>query len=106
MGRRGSLSPARARRTASETAAIASSWPTTRAWSRSSMWTSFSSSPSMRRVTGIPVQAATISATSSAETSSLSSAPGPWSDAIVASWAAIRSASSRDLPYLSSAAVP
>ena len=88
MGRRGSLSPARARRTASDTASIASSWPITRSWSRSSMWTSFSSSPSIRRVTGIPVQAATISAMSSAVTSSLSSAPGPWSAAIAASCSA------------------
>ena len=70
------------------------------------MWTSFSSSPSMRRVTGIPVQAATISAMSSAVTSSLSRAPGPWSAAIAASWVFMRSASSPALPYLSSAARP
>ena len=44
---------------------------------RSSMWTSLAISPSMSRLTGIPVQAATISAMSSASTSSFSSAPGP-----------------------------
>ena len=85
MGRRGSLSPARARRTASDTAAMASSCPTTRSWSRSSMWTSFASSPSMSRVTGMPVHFETMSAISSAVTSSLSSAFGPWSAAIAAS---------------------
>ena len=77
IGRRGSLSPARARRTASETASMASSWPTTRSCSRSSMWMSFACSPSMRRVTGMPVQAATMRAMSSASTSSLSSRRGP-----------------------------
>ena len=60
IGRRGSLSPARARRTASDTAWTASSWPTTRSCRRSSMWTSFSVSPSIRRLTGMPVQAPTI----------------------------------------------
>ena len=85
MGRRGSLSPARARRTASETAWMASSWPTTRWCSRSSMWTSLAVSPSSSLVTGTPVQAATISAMSSAVTSSLSSRSGPERAAMAAS---------------------
>ena len=105
IGRRGSLSPARARRTASETAWTASSWPTTRSWSRSSMWMSLLVSPSSRRLTGIPVQAPTISAMSSAVTSSLSSEPGPWRAASAASCSVIRSVSSLSVPYLSSAAV-
>ena len=54
------------------TAVTASSWPTTRWCSRVSMCTSFSISPSSRLCTGIPVQLATTSATSSAETSSFS----------------------------------
>ena len=53
------------------TAATASSWPMTRWCRRSSMWTSFSTSPSSRRLTGMPVQRATTSAMSSASTSSL-----------------------------------
>src|ERR1051325_9221216 len=72
MGRRASWSPARARRTASETTRTASSWPTTRACRRSSMWTSFCTSPSSSRETGMPVHLATTSATSSSSTSSLS----------------------------------
>ena len=41
------------------------------------MWTSFATSPSSRRVTGIPVQVATTSATSSASTSSLRKTVAP-----------------------------
>ena len=70
MGRLGSDSPARLRRMALDTAATASSWPTTRAWRASSMRTSFSTSPSSNRVTGTPVHRLTTSATSSASTSS------------------------------------
>ena len=40
----------RARRSAFATASTASSWPTTRSCSRSSMWISFSVSPSSSRV--------------------------------------------------------
>ena len=47
------LEPDRARRSAFETASIAASCPTTRSWSRSSMWISFSTSPSSRRSVGI-----------------------------------------------------
>ena len=71
IGRSGSCRPARERRSAVATASIASSWPTTRSCRRSSMWISFSVSPSSRRLTGMPVQRATTSATSSASTSSL-----------------------------------
>ena len=103
----GSLRPARARRTASETAATASSWPMTRSWRRSSMWRSFSRSPSIMRVTGMPVQAATTSAMSSASTSSLSSAPRPLESAmrrLLRRRAARPARAGR--PYLSSAALP
>ena len=41
------------------------------------MWTSFASSPSMSRLTGMPVHFETMSAISSAVTSSLSSEFGP-----------------------------
>ena len=75
IGRCGSDSPARERRSALETAAIASSWPITRSCRRSSIWSSFSTSPSIRRLTGIPVHLATTSATSSSVTSSVSIAP-------------------------------
>ena len=71
MGRCGSPSPARLRRTASETACSASSCPTTRWRSRSSMCSSFSRSPSSSRETGMPVHLATTSAISSGVTSSL-----------------------------------
>ena len=55
IGRSGSCRPARERRRALATAATASSWPTTRWCRRSSMWMSFSTSPSSRRETGMPV---------------------------------------------------
>ena len=73
IGRSGSCSPARERRSALETAATASSWPMTRWCRRSSMWMSFSTSPSSRRETGILVQRATTSAMSSALTTSAGS---------------------------------
>ena len=59
-----------------------------------------------RRLTGIPVQAPTISAMSSASTSSLSRRGAPSDAARAASWAFIRSPSSTSVPYFSSAAVP
>ena len=71
IGRFGSCSPVRARRSAFATAETASSWPTTRSCRRSSMWISFSVSPSSSRETGIPVQRPTTMATSSSSTSSL-----------------------------------
>ena len=49
IGRSGSCRPARERRRALETAMTASSWPITRRCRRSSMWTSFSTSPSSMR---------------------------------------------------------
>ena len=69
------------------------------------MWMSLAVSPSIRRLTGMPVQAPTISAMSSAPTSSLSSEPGPCRAASAASCSASRSVSSFWVPYLSSAAV-
>ena len=74
MGRLGSLRPARLRRMAFETRRTASSWPTTRSFSRSGMWTSFWISPSIMRVTGMPVHLATMRAISSSPISSLRSA--------------------------------
>ena len=78
VGRSGSLMPARARRTASDTDRTAASWPMTRAERIDSIFSSFAVSPSSSRPAGMPVQAATTSATSSGPTSSLSitSAPG------------------------------
>ncbi len=76
-----SCSPERERRTALATACSAGSCPTTRSRSRSSMWISFSISPSSKRETGMPVQRATTWAMSSASTSSLSRAPGACSPA-------------------------
>ena len=91
IGRSGSARPARERRSAVATASIASSWPTTRSWRRSSMCRSFSVSPSSKRLTGMPVQRATTSPTSSASTSSLRNT-GP--SVSVSRSAASRSASS------------
>ena len=67
-GRFGSPRPARERRIASDTATIASSWPTTRLCSSSSMCTSLSRSPCIMRDTGMPVARDTTSAISSAPT--------------------------------------
>ena len=61
IGRFSSCNPARARRTAFETATIASCWPTTRCRKRSSIFTSFSRSPSCNRETGMCVQLETTS---------------------------------------------
>ncbi len=72
IGLFGSCIPARALLTASETAFIASSCPTTRNLSRSSIFRSFLTSPSSILLTGIPVHFETISAISSSSTSSFS----------------------------------
>ncbi len=72
-GRFGSDRPARERRTASETTLIASSWPTTRLCSTSSMRSSLSRSPSSILLTGMPVQRDTTSAISSSVTLSCTS---------------------------------
>ena len=68
IGRFGSLSPARARRTAFETIPIASSWPMTRPWSASSMLSRRCDSSWAMRVTGMPVHIATTWAISSSST--------------------------------------
>ncbi|SHV69273.1 Uncharacterised protein [Mycobacteroides abscessus subsp. abscessus] len=79
VGRLGSATPARARRTASETASTAFFCPTTRLPSSSSMRNNLAVSPSMRRPVGMPVHADTTSATSSGLTSSLSMTLPSWS---------------------------
>src|SRR2546422_6116600 len=78
VGRCGSWSPARARRTAFATAASASFCPMTRLPSSSSSLTSRSFSDSSILVTGIPVHLDTISAMSSASTSSFRHFPFFW----------------------------
>ncbi len=70
-GRSGSEMPALDRRTASDTACTALAWPTIRWPSSCSIRSSLPVSPSSSRPAGIPVQAATTSATSSGPTSSL-----------------------------------
>jgi hypothetical protein len=72
VGRFGSATPARLRRTASETAVTACRCPTTRLPSSSSMRSSLAVSPSSIRPAGMPVHADTTSAMSSGPTSSLS----------------------------------
>ena len=62
---------------ASATSRTASSWPTTRWWRISSRRSSLSRSPSWSRLTGMPVQAETISAISSSVTTSRSSRRWP-----------------------------
>ena len=95
IGRLGSESPARERRSALETASIASSWPTTLSCRRSSILISFSTSPSIRRLTGMPVHLATTSAMSSSVTSSASiEAPPACSSTIRASCSATAFSSS------------
>ncbi len=81
MGRFGSDRPARERRMAFATAVTASSWSTRRRWIPSSMWTSFCTSPSRRRETGMPVHFETTSAMSSSSTSSFSILRSRWSSA-------------------------
>ena len=81
MGRFGSERPARARRTAAETASTASRCPMTRSASRSSICSSFWTSPSISLETGMPVHLDTTSAISSGLTSSLSMEPAACSSA-------------------------
>src|SRR5213082_731656 len=73
VGRFGSLIPARARRIDFATATIASSWPTTRLWSSSSILTRRADSASVSLKTGIPVHIETMSAISSSPTCGCSS---------------------------------
>ncbi|MNV60725.1 hypothetical protein D3C71_1532000 [compost metagenome] len=68
VGRFGSDRPERERRMAFATAAIASSWPTTRSCSLSSIFSSLSFSPCIILATGMPVARLTTSAISSAPT--------------------------------------
>ena len=68
-GRFGSPKPLLERRMASETKRTASSWPTTRSCSLSSIFSSFSRSPVIILLTGMPVARLTTSAISSAPTS-------------------------------------
>ena len=74
VGRSGSEMPARARRTASDTARTASRCPTRRAARPSSIRSSLAVSPSSSRPAGMPVHDATTSATSSGPTCSLTMA--------------------------------
>ncbi len=106
VGRSGSAMPARARRTASDTARTASSCPITRACSSDSIRSSFAVSPSSSRPAGIPVHAATTSATSSGPTSPPSMAPPDEPAAVTASVASVRRRSSAGIvPYRSSPAL-
>ena len=72
IGRFGSCSPARLRRTASATACTAASWSTIRRWIWSSSFSSFSRSVVSIRASGMPVHWLTTSAISSESTSFLS----------------------------------
>src|SRR6201996_5884402 len=75
IGRRGSLIPERARMMASATSRTASSWPTIRSCRIWSSRSTFSRSPSCRRLTGMPVHLDTIAAISSLVTTSRSTRP-------------------------------
>ncbi len=75
VGRFGSLSPARVRRIALETAAMASCWPMIRLCSSASMLSSFEVSSSVNRWTGIPVHWARTSAISSSSMTAVMSMP-------------------------------
>ena len=68
IGRFGSLSPERLRRTAFDTLLIAASWPMTRLWSSPSMPISRAWSSVDIRVSGMPVILETTSATTSSST--------------------------------------
>ena len=104
IGWSGFAMPALERSIASLTFSTASSWPITRLWSISSIWSNFSRSPSISFETGIPVQRQIIFAISSSVTLS-------WSiDADFDCSASFSSSSSSfcnwgSLPYLSSAAL-
>ena len=71
IGRRASLSPARARRTAWEITVTASFWPISRWWIASSMLSSLVVSSSTSRETGTPVHELMISAMCSSVTSGM-----------------------------------
>ena len=98
-----SCSPARERRMASLTALTASGCAMTRSSSRSSRWRSLCLSLSSIRETGMPVHRATISAMSSASTSSLSIFWSFWTSASLPDAAAIFFPRSAIRPYRSSA---
>jgi hypothetical protein len=106
IGRWGSESPLRARRTALDTATMAGSWPTTRRRSRSSICNSFSFSPSSSLSTGMPVHLATTAATSSASTSSLSIFLSFWITASFSCSAARSCSSCTRAPNFISEALP
>ena len=94
IGRLGSFSPARARRTALETMSIASCWPMTRLWRASSMCSRRSDSSALMRITGMPVHMLTTWAMSSSVTTGTSLADS--------SCQAARSSSIASLPCASS----
>jgi len=77
MGRPASCNPARARRTAFDTAASASPWPTTRRPRFFSMASSLSRSPASILSTGMPVQRLTMEAMCSGVTASSSIPESP-----------------------------
>ena len=96
MGWRGSLRPARARRTALATLITASSWPTMRLWIPSSMCSRRSVSSMPNRETGMPVHMLTTSATSSSVTTGWScSCPWCHSSSAFSSFSMRRSSRSR-----------
>ena len=97
VGRCGSWSPARARRTALATAASASFCPMTRRPSSSSSLSSRAFSDSSILVTGMPVHLETISAMSSASTSSFRYFPFFWISAsrFSSCWISFSTAGSR-----------
>ena len=104
IGRFGSFKPERARRIAFETASTASSWPITSLWSKSSIFRSFSISPSISLFTGMFVHLLTTLAMSSSSISSLSKVFSfflslPFSSAFLS-----RFSSSISLPNFNSAA--
>ena len=85
IGRSGSCTPARARRTARDTALSARSCPTTRLARSCSRRASRLRSDAISRATGIPVHSATTSAMSSGVTSSFRNLPCAWRPASLSS---------------------
>ena len=103
IGRSGSWMPARERIIASATFRTASSWPITLWCSVLSRCSNFSRSPSIRRVTGMPVQRPTMRAISSSVTLSRSSVAFwvlPFSSKFASCFC-----SSGSLPYFNAAAL-
>ena len=97
-------SPARARRTALATAVIASSWPTTRLRSSSSIRSSLARSPSSILSTGMPVQRETTAAMPSSVTASFTSLPSADFRQLAARCrGSRRSSSSRGAPQIAAA---